>query len=76
MTTLISGGRSGLESSGLFCALDHVVGKVEQEQEVDVFNAVKKIRTSQPQLIPTLVRIHPLLPPLHASHDRMIADRN
>ena len=43
------------EVSGLFCAVDHLVEKIDIEQEVDVYNAAKKIRVTRPEFVPSLV---------------------
>ena len=47
--------RTGVTVSGLLCATDHIIEKMSTENAVDVFNAVKKIRLTQPRFIPTLV---------------------
>ena len=45
------GFRGGAERSGLFCALLNVLYRVVQHNEVDVFNAVRRIRHSRPEFI-------------------------
>ena len=47
--------RKGYERSGLFCATHHIIEKINNEHEVDVFNAVKQARLGRPELIPDLV---------------------
>lgn len=41
----------GSSSSGLFCALAFICEKIKVEQEVDVFTAVRSIRTHRPSFI-------------------------
>ena len=43
--------------SGIFCAMDHIVQTIIHDKEVDVFNAVKKIRQSNPDFIFSLVSL-------------------
>ena len=45
----------GCTRSGLFCALRYVCDKINQEQSVDVFHAVKQIRLTRPEFIPNQV---------------------
>lgn len=45
----------GVERSGLFCAICRMLEKINAEQEVDIFNAVKYIRQSRPEFISTQV---------------------
>ena len=43
--------------TGLFVAMWIICDKITNEQEVDIFHAVKDIRMARPQFIPTLVRL-------------------
>ena len=47
--------RDGAAVSGLFLALWLICDKITDEQEVDIFHAVKQIRASRPQLVTNLV---------------------
>jgi len=46
--------RDGATRSGLFCAMYMMLEKINAEQEVDVFNAVRKIRIDRPQFVPSV----------------------
>ena len=47
--------RYGADRTGLFIAMMNMLDAMSEEEEVDVFNAVKRIRQSRPQFIPTIV---------------------
>ncbi len=42
----------------MFCAMYIMLDKMNAEQVVDVFNAVKRIRADRPQFITTKVNMH------------------
>ena len=42
---------------GCYCAISHAWEKLKVEGEVDIFRAVKNIKTNRPQLVENLVRI-------------------
>lgn len=46
----------GSSSCGLFCALAFICEKVKVEQEVDVFTAVRSIRTNRPSFIKNMAQ--------------------
>ncbi|KAK3754634.1 hypothetical protein QZH41_014921 [Actinostola sp. cb2023] len=48
---------NGVGRSGTFCAISSVVERVKQEQIIDVFQTVKRIRSNRPGAVETLVRI-------------------
>lgn len=41
----------GVQFSGLFCAADFIFERIKEEQQIDVFLAVQKIRANRPQFI-------------------------
>ncbi|XP_017489002.1 PREDICTED: receptor-type tyrosine-protein phosphatase alpha-like [Rhagoletis zephyria] len=41
----------GVQLSGLFCAADFIFERIKEEQQIDVFLAVQKIRANRPQFI-------------------------
>jgi protein tyrosine phosphatase len=43
----------GATRSGLLCALSYVVERLKVEQDVDVFQSVKHVRTNRAQIVPT-----------------------
>ena len=43
--------RNGADRCGLFCALGLSLEKMNTEHEIDVFNAVKRVRISRPEFI-------------------------
>ena len=45
----------GAEHSGLFLALWLICDKINMEQEVDVFHAVKQVKVSRPEFVPNKV---------------------
>ena len=47
--------RDGSSRSGLYCSLSYMIEKLKLEQEVDIFQTVKQIRTNRPQIIPDVV---------------------
>ena len=46
----------GVYLSGIFCAADFIFERIKEEQQIDVFLAVQKIRTNRPQFIVNYVR--------------------
>ena len=49
--------RNGADTTGLFVAMWIICDKITNEQEVDIFHAVKDIRMARPQFIPTQVKL-------------------
>ena len=48
--------RNGADRCGLFYALSLTLEKINIEHEIDVFNAVKRVRMTRPELIINEVR--------------------
>lgn len=44
-----------MQLSGLFCAADFIFERIKEEQQIDVFLAVQKIRANRPQFITSYV---------------------
>jgi hypothetical protein len=47
--------RTSIERCGLFCAVSGLIDMINTEQEVDIFEIVKQVKTTRPEFIPTLV---------------------
>ena len=47
----------GAGRSGAFCAISTAIERVKAEGNVDIFHGVKHLRTQQPHMVQTLVRI-------------------
>lgn len=47
--------RNGVSRAGVFCALSICVEQHKVEAEVDVFNAVKRVKRNRPQLVENIV---------------------
>jgi len=48
--------RCGAERTGIFIAMLNMMDELNAQQHVDVFNSVKRVRSSRPEFVPTLVR--------------------
>jgi protein tyrosine phosphatase len=48
----------GAERSGLFIAMMNMLDAMNAEQQVDVFNAVKRVRYSRPEMITDIDQYH------------------
>lgn len=51
--------RNGVSRSGCYCAVSIAWDKLKSEGEVDVFHAVKTVKTNRPQLVENLVNVYP-----------------
>ena len=48
--------RHGVERTGLFCATMNMMDQLVNDKEVDVFDAVKRVRLARPEFVGSLVR--------------------
>ena len=53
--------RYGYERSGLIIAACYMLEKLKVDREVDVFQAVKQVRITRPELVTSLVRNHSII---------------
>jgi len=49
--------RYGVERTGLFCAIMNMMDQLVKDDEVDVFDAVKRVRQARPEFIESIVRL-------------------
>ena len=52
----------GIQQCGIFCALDFIFDRMKEEQQIDVFLAVQKVRSNRPEFIATYVSFHCFFP--------------
>jgi len=48
-------GRHGVERTGLFCAMMNMLDQLTTDKEVDVYDAVKRVRQARPEFIDNIV---------------------
>ena len=46
-----------MERAGLFCAIMNMMDQLAKDSEVDVFDAVKRVRQARPEFIQSIVRL-------------------
>lgn len=51
--------RQGVERTGLFCAFMNMMDQLDKDKEVDVYDAVKRVRQARPEFIDGIVRSFP-----------------
>ena len=50
--------RNGIGRSGVFTTIATVREKLKRDDEVDIFQAIKRLRMNHPQMLETMVRIN------------------
>jgi len=53
----VCAGRHGVDRTGLFCAFMYMMDQLVNDDEVDVYDAVKRIRQARPEFVESIVRL-------------------
>ena len=55
--TRVYSARHGVQRTGLFCAIMNMMDQLVNDNEVDVYDAVKRVRQARPEFVDNIVRL-------------------
>ena len=55
--TRVYAARHGVQRTGLFCAIMNMMDQLVNDNEVDVYDAVKRVRQARPEFVDNIVRL-------------------
>jgi len=62
----------GVERTGLFCAMMNMLDQLVADKEVDVYDAVKRVRQARPEFVDSIVCLYVHIQLIHSSHSKLI----